>query len=117
MNQLEQHTRCIQHAPKPTLTQLGLVPNTGADWGDAEWEYCPWSGDNPDPKQLADVATALLTGRADLGDLLLGPTQVTLWLLASLLASGLDRAIEAVYTRQADQTCPALTVPVGRSRH
>ncbi len=55
MNQLEQHTRCIQHAPKPTLTQLGLVPNTGADWGDAEWEYCPWSGDNPDPKQLADV--------------------------------------------------------------
>lgn len=35
------------------------------DWGDAEWDYCPRSGDNADPKQLADVATALLTGRAD----------------------------------------------------
>ena len=35
------------------------------DWGDAEWEYCPCSGDNADPKQLADVTTALLTGRAD----------------------------------------------------
>ena len=35
------------------------------DWGDAEWEYCPSSGDNADPKQLADAATALLTGRAD----------------------------------------------------
>jgi hypothetical protein len=34
------------------------------DWGDAEWDYCPKSGDNADPKQLADVATALLTGRA-----------------------------------------------------
>lgn len=35
------------------------------DWEDAEWEYCPSSGDNADPKQLADAATALLTGRAD----------------------------------------------------
>jgi hypothetical protein len=35
------------------------------DWGDAEWDYCPRSGDNEDAKQLADVATALLTGRAD----------------------------------------------------
>jgi hypothetical protein len=33
--------------------------------GDAEWDYCPGSGDNADAKQLADVATALLTGRAD----------------------------------------------------
>jgi hypothetical protein len=35
------------------------------DWGDAEWDYCPGSGDHADPKQLADVATALLTGQAD----------------------------------------------------
>jgi hypothetical protein len=35
------------------------------DWGDAEWDYCPDSGDNPNAKQLADVTTALLTGRAD----------------------------------------------------
>jgi hypothetical protein len=35
------------------------------DWGDAEWEYYPRSGHNADPKQLADLATALLTGRAD----------------------------------------------------
>lgn len=35
------------------------------DWGDAEWDYCPRSGENADPKHLADVATALLTGRAD----------------------------------------------------
>jgi hypothetical protein len=35
------------------------------DWGDAEWAYCPGSGDGADAKELADVATALLTGRAD----------------------------------------------------
>lgn len=35
------------------------------DWGDAEWEYYTRSGDNADPKQLADATTALLTGRAD----------------------------------------------------
>jgi hypothetical protein len=33
------------------------------DWGDAEWDYCPGSGDHADPKQLADLATTLLTGR------------------------------------------------------
>jgi hypothetical protein len=35
------------------------------DLGDTGWEYCPWSIDSADPKQLADVTTALLTGRAD----------------------------------------------------
>jgi len=35
------------------------------DWGDAEWGYCPGPGDGADAKQLADVATALLTVRAD----------------------------------------------------
>jgi hypothetical protein len=33
------------------------------DWGDAEWDYCPGSGDHADPKQLADLATTLLTGQ------------------------------------------------------
>jgi hypothetical protein len=36
-----------------------------SDWGDAEWDYCPGPGDHADPKQLADVTTALLTGQAD----------------------------------------------------
>ena len=35
------------------------------DWGDTEWAYCPESDDGADAKELADVATALLTGRAD----------------------------------------------------
>jgi hypothetical protein len=35
-----------------------------SDWGDVEWEYCPWANDEVDPKQIADVATVLLTGRA-----------------------------------------------------
>lgn len=35
------------------------------DWGDAEWDYCPGCGDHADPKQLADLATALLTGHVD----------------------------------------------------
>jgi hypothetical protein len=35
------------------------------DWGDAEWDYYPGSGDHTDPKQLADLATTLLTGRVD----------------------------------------------------
>jgi hypothetical protein len=34
------------------------------DCGDAEWDYCPSSGENADAKQLADVTTALLTGQA-----------------------------------------------------
>jgi hypothetical protein len=45
-----------------TEARCTLVVN---DWGDAEWDYCPGSGDDPDAKQLADVATALLSGRAD----------------------------------------------------
>jgi hypothetical protein len=35
------------------------------DWGDAEWDYYPQPGDHADPKQLADLATTLLTGRVD----------------------------------------------------
>ena len=35
------------------------------DGGDTEWAYCPGAGDGADAKQLADVATALLTGRGD----------------------------------------------------
>ena len=35
-----------------------------SDWGDVEWECCPWASDEADPKQIADVATVLLTGRA-----------------------------------------------------
>jgi hypothetical protein len=45
-----------------TGARCTLVVN---DWGDTEWEYCPRSGGKADPKQLADVTTALLTGRAD----------------------------------------------------
>ena len=32
--------------------------------GSAEWEYCPWSPEDADPDLTADLATALLTGRA-----------------------------------------------------
>ena len=32
--------------------------------GSAEWEYCPWSPQDADPDLAADLATALLTGRA-----------------------------------------------------
>lgn len=35
-----------------------------SDWGDVEWECCPRASDEADPKQIADVATTLLTGRA-----------------------------------------------------
>jgi hypothetical protein len=35
------------------------------DWGAAEWDYCPESADHADPKKIADVATALLTGQAN----------------------------------------------------
>jgi hypothetical protein len=32
--------------------------------GSAEWEFRPWSADDADPDLTADLATALLTGRA-----------------------------------------------------
>ena len=32
--------------------------------GNAEWEYCPSSAEDADPDLTADLATALLTGRA-----------------------------------------------------
>jgi hypothetical protein len=35
-----------------------------SDWGDVEWECCPQASGETDPKQIADVATTLLTGRA-----------------------------------------------------
>ena len=34
------------------------------DCGYVEWDYSPWASDEADPKQIADVATTLLTGRA-----------------------------------------------------
>ncbi len=36
-----------------------------SDWGDVEWEWCPWASDEADPKRTADVTTALLTGWAE----------------------------------------------------
>jgi len=33
------------------------------DWGDVEWEWCPWASSEADPKRIADTATALLTGQ------------------------------------------------------
>jgi len=34
------------------------------DWGDIEWECCPQASGEADPQQIADLATTLLTGRA-----------------------------------------------------
>jgi hypothetical protein len=34
------------------------------DWGDVEWECLPQAGGETDPKQIADIATTLLTGPA-----------------------------------------------------
>jgi hypothetical protein len=34
------------------------------DWGDIEWECRPLAAGEADPKQIADLATTLLTGRA-----------------------------------------------------
>ena len=61
-------------------------------------------------KLLDDTQHELLAGVGPAG--ILGLTPVTLRLLASLVPSGLARAIEAVYAPQADDTCPALKVPV-----
>lgn len=33
------------------------------DWADVEWEWCPWASGEAEPKQVADLATVLLTGR------------------------------------------------------
>jgi hypothetical protein len=33
-----------------------------SDCGYVEWECCPWASDEADPKQIADLATALLNG-------------------------------------------------------
>jgi hypothetical protein len=35
------------------------------DFGLVEWECVPWSREEPDPKLTADIATFLLTGKAD----------------------------------------------------
>jgi O-methyltransferase len=61
-------------------------------------------------KLLDDTQRELLAGNGPAG--VLGLTPVTLRLLASLAASGMDHAVEAVYAPQADGTCPALAVPV-----
>jgi hypothetical protein len=42
----------------------GLCTLSVSDWGYAEWDYCPEAGGHADPKLIADLATALLTGRA-----------------------------------------------------
>lgn len=34
-----------------------------SDFGHAEWEWSPWASGEAEPKQIADLATALLTGR------------------------------------------------------
>ena len=63
------------------------------------------------PKLLDDTQHELLAGLAPAG--VLGLTPVTLRLLASLVPSGLDRAIEAIHAPQADGASPgAPTVPV-----
>jgi O-methyltransferase len=59
---------------------------------------------------LEDTQRELLAGAGPAG--VLGLTPVTLRLLASLTASGADRAVEAVYAPPAAGTHPALTVPV-----
>jgi O-methyltransferase len=61
-------------------------------------------------KLLEDTQHELLAGAGPAG--VLGLTPVTLRLLASLAASGLDRAVEAVYAPPAPGARPALTVPV-----
>jgi O-methyltransferase len=61
-------------------------------------------------KLLEDTQHELLAGAGPAG--VLGLTPVALRLLASLDASGLDRAVEAVYAPPAAGTRPALTVPV-----
>ncbi|HEY6310402.1 MAG TPA: class I SAM-dependent methyltransferase [Streptosporangiaceae bacterium] len=61
-------------------------------------------------KLLEDTQRELLAGNGPAG--VIGLTPVTLRLLASLAASGMNRAVEAVYAPQAEGTCPALAVPV-----
>jgi O-methyltransferase len=61
-------------------------------------------------KLLEDTQHELLAGAGPAG--VLGLTEVTLRLLASLVPNGFDYAIEAVYTPQADGMCPVLTAPV-----
>ena len=61
-------------------------------------------------KLLEDTQHELLAGLGPAG--VLGLTPVTLRLLASLVPSGLDRAMEAIYAPQADGATLPLTVPV-----
>jgi O-methyltransferase len=61
-------------------------------------------------KLLEDTQHELLAGAGPAA--VLGLTPVTLRLLASLAASGADRAVEAVYAPSAARARPALTVPV-----
>ena len=61
-------------------------------------------------KLLEDTRHELLAGSGPAG--VLGLTPVTLRLLASLVPSGLHRAVEGIYAPKADDACPKLTVPV-----
>jgi O-methyltransferase len=59
---------------------------------------------------LEDTQLELLAGNGPAA--VLGLTPVTLWLLASLAGSGLDRAVDAVYAPTEQGAWPALPVPV-----
>jgi hypothetical protein len=61
-------------------------------------------------KLLEDIQCELLAGVGPVG--VVGLTPVTLRLLASLAAAGLDRAVEAVYASHGDNSSLPLTVPV-----
>jgi hypothetical protein len=61
-------------------------------------------------KLLGDTQRELLAGAGPAA--VIGLTPVTLRLLASLAAAGLDRAVEAVYAPQGDHASLPLTVPV-----
>jgi len=61
-------------------------------------------------KLIEDTERELLAGAGPAG--VLGLTPVTLRLMASMAASGLARAIEAVYAPATHTACPPLAVPV-----
>lgn len=102
------HARCVL-----AVSDCGLV----------EWECCPLPGCPPDPGQVADLATALLTGRTDVFPRLghgYGMPDLTLKGVVGLelKARGLDAELE-VYEDRAHfdarslivATCPAAADP------
>jgi O-methyltransferase len=96
----------------PSNSRASKRRRTPGSWAPAgQWdEEARLMRDEDYVKLLEDTQHELLAGAGPAG--VLGLTPVTLGLLASLVPSGLYRAIEAVYTPQADDTCPALIVPV-----